>query len=132
MPRIAGTDIPDYKKVLYSLRSIFGVGKQISAQVLHQAGVDPDKRARDLTPDEVNRIQRALDSVATEGDLRRIISDNINRLRRIKSYRGTRHAMRLPSRGQRTRSNARTRRGARRTIGAQAKEAVVAKEAAAK
>jgi small subunit ribosomal protein S13 len=132
MPRIAGTDIPEHKKVAYSLRSIYGVGLKVAQDVVAQAKIDPDKRARDLTPDEVNKIQRILEKFPLEGDLRRMISDNVQRLKRIKSYRGMRHSMGLPARGQRTRVNSRTvRGGGRKTVGSISKEAAAAKEAAA-
>lgn len=129
MPRIAGIDIPDHKKLLFALQYIYGIGPKIAADIIAKTRLNADKRARDLTTDEINRIQAALDEFMVEGDLRRAVSDNISRLRRIKSYRGMRHAAGLPVRGQRTRSNARTKRGAKRTIGAVAKEAVAAKEA---
>lgn len=132
MPRIAGTDIPDHKKVLYSLQSIFGVGPKRAADVCQAAQVDQNKRARDLTGDEVNRIQRALEKYMLEGDLRRNINENVDRLRRIKSYRGMRHAMGLPSRGQRTRTNGRTRRGKRRTVGSMTKDMAAKLDAAKK
>lgn len=123
MPRIAGIDIPDHKKLAYALRYIYGIGPKIAAEIIAKTRLNADKRARDLTTDEINRIQAALDNYMVEGDLRRAVSDTINRLRRIKAYRGVRHGMGLPVRGQRTRSNARTKRGAKRTIGAVAKEA---------
>lgn len=133
MPRIAGTDIPEHKKVVYSLRSVYGVGLQTAQEVVAQAKIDPDKRARDLTPDEINKIQRILEKYPLEGDLRRIVGDNIQRLKRIKAYRGLRHIMGLPARGQRTKVNSRTvRGGGRKTVGSISKEAAAAKEAAAK
>ncbi|MEX0895462.1 MAG: 30S ribosomal protein S13 [Patescibacteria group bacterium] len=124
MIRIAGVDLPEHKKVAYSLCSIYGVGIDTSNAVLQEANVDVDKRTRDLTADEVNRIQRALERFPTEGDLRRMINDNIDRHKRIKSYRGSRHTAKLPGRGQRTRTNSRTARGGgrRRTVGALSKE----------
>jgi small subunit ribosomal protein S13 len=124
MIRIAGVDLPEHKKIAYALRSIFGVGLQLSEQILQESNVDPDKRTRDLTNDEINRIQRSLEQRPTEGDLRRIINDNIDRLKRVKSYRGSRHAAHLPARGQRTRTNSRNARGGgkRRTVGAMSKE----------
>ncbi|HCC84887.1 MAG TPA: 30S ribosomal protein S13 [Candidatus Pacebacteria bacterium] len=128
MPRIAGIDIPDHKKLNFALRYIYGVGPKVAAEIITKARLNADKRARDLTTDEINRIQAALDTQMVEGDLRRAVSDNINRLRRIKAYRGLRHAMGLPVRGQRTRSNARTKRGAKRTIGAISKEAATKTE----
>ncbi|MFZ5376442.1 MAG: 30S ribosomal protein S13 [Patescibacteria group bacterium] len=130
MPRIAGIDIPDHKKVSIALRYIYGVGPKISEKVIDETRIDANKRARDLTADEINRIQRALDKVAVEGDLRRIVSDNITRLKRIKAYRGLRHIAGLPARGQRTRSNARTKRTGRRTVGALTKEMAAKLEAA--
>jgi small subunit ribosomal protein S13 len=129
MPRIAGVDIPEHKKVAYSLRSIYGVGLTRAHAVVQQAAIDPEKRARDLTPDEVNKIQRLLEKYPLEGDLRRIISDNINHQKRIKTYRGLRHIAKLPVRGQRTRVNSRTvRGGGRKTVGAVAKEETPATE----
>ena len=103
MPRIAGVDIPEHKKIAYSLRSIYGVGLKLANDVVKDAQIDADKRARDLTPDEINRLQKLVERFNTEGDLRRMINENIDRLKRIKSYRGLRHAMGLPVRGQRTR-----------------------------
>lgn len=130
MPRIAGTDIPDHKKVKIALTYIYGVGPQTALKVCQQTHVDPEKRARDLTGDDINKIQKVLDQVPTEGDLRQIINDNVDRLKRIKSYRGIRHIMGLPARGQRTRTNARTRRGKRRTVGAMTKEMAAKLDAA--
>lgn len=131
MPRIAGTDIPEHKKVVYSLCSVYGVGLKTAQEVVDQAKIDPDKRARDLTPDEINRIQRILEKYPLEGDLRRMVTDNIQRLKRIKAYRGLRHMMGLPVRGQRTKVNSRTvRGGGRKTVGSISKEAAAAKEAA--
>lgn len=124
MIRIAGVDLPEHKKVAYALRSIYGVGLTLSLKILQESNVDAEKRTRDLSNDEINRIQRALEQRPTEGDLRRIINDNIDRLKRVKSYRGSRHAAHLPARGQRTRTNSRSARGGgkRRTVGAMSKE----------
>jgi small subunit ribosomal protein S13 len=132
MPRIAGIDIPEHKKALMSLQSIYGVGEHTAKNVLKQANVDPDKRTRELTGDEVNRIQKVLDGVNVEGSLRRMINDNIQRLKRIKSYRGMRHAAGLPTRGQRTKTNSRNSRGGvkRRTVGAMTKEMAAKLDAA--
>lgn len=130
MPRIAGHDIPDSKKVPYALRYIYGVGPKVAADIVERTRINPDKRAKDLTPEEINRIQTILDTVMVEGDLRREINDNISRLKRIHAYRGMRHMAGLPVSGQRTRSNARTKRGAKRTIGALTKEAAAKLEAA--
>lgn len=134
MPRIIGVDIPEHKKILFSLQFIYGVGPKIAESVLRESQVDPDKRARELSNDEINRIQRILDRYELEGDLRRHVSDNIDRLKRIRSYRGLRHIMKLPSRGQRTRTNSRNARGGskRRTVGAMSKEMAAKLEAAKK
>jgi small subunit ribosomal protein S13 len=123
MPRIAGIDIPEQKKVPYALRSIYGVGLTRAMELTEQAKIDPHKRARDLTPDEVNKIQRLLETDPVEGDLRRIVMDNIAHLKRTKTYRGLRHSAGLPTRGQRTKVNSRTvRGGGRRTVGSVSKE----------
>ncbi len=132
MPRIAGIDLPEHKKIRFSLRYLYGVGPKIADAVLSEAKVDPEKRARDLSGDEISRIQRVLEKHNVEGNLRRIINDNIDRLKRVKAYRGMRHQAGLPVRGQRTRSNSRTKRGARRTIGAMTKEAAAKLDAAKK
>jgi small subunit ribosomal protein S13 len=130
MPRIAGIDIPDHKKVAYALRYVYGIGPKTAEAILEKTRINPDKRARDLTTDEINKIQVVLEKYPVEGDLRRMISDNIIRLKRVKAYRGLRHIAGLPVRGQRTRSNARTKRGGRRTIGAMSKEMATKLEAA--
>lgn len=132
MPRILGVDIPENKKVLYALQSLYGVGKKIAEVALRESQVDPDKRAKNLTNDEIGRIQRVLDKYELEGDLRRHINDNIDRLKRIKAYRGMRHIMKLPARGQRTKTNSRNARGGakRRTVGAMTKEMAAKLEAA--
>ncbi len=122
MPRIAGIDIPDQKKILFSLQYVYGVGPKIASDVLREANVDKDKRARDLSADEVNRVQRVLERYTTEGNLRRVINENVDRLKRVHAYRGLRHIAGLPARGQRTRSNGRTKRGAKRTVGSMTKE----------
>lgn len=120
-----GTDIPDNKKVLFSLQYLYGVGPTRAKKILSQAQVDPDKRAKDLDTNEIGRIQRALEEFVLEGDLRRQVNDNIDRLKRIHSYRGLRHKMGLPVRGQRTKTNSRNARGSsgkRRTVGSMTKE----------
>ncbi len=123
MPRIIGVDILENKKVNIALRSIYGVGPKIVQDILKQTKINGDKRAKDLTSDEVNKIQIALEKYVVEGDLRRAINEDIDRLKRIKCYRGIRHMMHLSCRGQRTRSNCRTVRGRRRqTIGSMTKE----------
>lgn len=117
MPRIAGVDIPENKKVRYSLRYIYGIGPKIADDILSDSGIDPDTKARDLTDDEVGRIAAFLDSnLLVEGTLRRQVQQNIQRLRDIRSYRGERHRKGLPTRGQRTRCNARTRKGRKKTV----------------
>ncbi len=122
MPRIAGVDIPENKKVNISLTYLYGIGRANVLPLLTQAQVDPHKRARDLTTEEMSRIQKALDAFKIEGDLRKDLRQNIARLKDIKSYRGYRHGRNLPVRGQRTRTNARTKRGKRVTIGALKKD----------
>ena len=122
MPRIAGIDIPEAKRAEIALTYIFGIGRSNVAEILKQANISPDKRAKDLTADELNRLQRAIEQYPIEGVLRQRIRDNIQNLKRNGTYRGMRHTAGLPSRGQRTRVNARTRRGKRRTVGAQKKD----------
>ncbi len=123
MPRIAGIDIPDNKKVRISLRYVYGIGPKLADEIIKEAGVNPDKRAKELTGDEVGKIQRILEKYNVEGNLRRLIRENVDRLKRIGSYRGLRHKMGLPTRGQRTRSNARTRKGKKRiAVGSMTKE----------
>jgi small subunit ribosomal protein S13 len=117
MPRIAGVDIPENKKVRYSLRYIYGIGPKIADDILEDSKIDPDTKARDLTDDEVGRIAAYLDvNLIVEGTLRRQVQQNIQRLRDIRSYRGERHRKGLPTRGQRTRCNARTRKGRKKTV----------------
>lgn len=132
MPRIAGHDLPDNKKIAFALRYIYGIGPKLATEIVEKCKINPDKRAKELTGEEISRIQAALDSYITEGDLRREISDDIARLKRIHCYRGLRHVAGLPVHGQRTRSNARTKRGAKRTIGAMTKEAAAKLEEAKK
>jgi len=124
MPRLLGTDLPDEKTLAIALTRIFGVGRPRAQVVAKQSGVDVTKRARDLSPSELSRIQKVLEQFELEGDLRRTIRDNIDRLKRIRAYRGLRHIQKLPVRGQRTRTNARNARGGikRRTIGSLSKE----------
>lgn len=123
MPRIAGIEIPEKKRIETALTYVYGVGRNNVQQLLKEASVDPDKRAKDLTGEETARLQRVVDKINTEGNLRKQIRENIERLKRIGTYRGSRHAANLPARGQRTRTNARTKRGKRRTIGALKKDA---------
>ncbi|MDD5634352.1 MAG: 30S ribosomal protein S13 [Candidatus Omnitrophica bacterium] len=119
MPRIAGIDIPKEKRIEIALTYLYGVGKTRSQQILKEAGVSPDKRAKDLDEHEVNVISRIIqDGLPVEGDLKRQEQGNIKRLIAIGTYRGSRHKKNLPVRGQRTRTNARTRKGPRKTVGA--------------
>src|SRR5258708_18663809 len=128
MARIAGVDLPSEKRADIGLTYIFGVGRSNVVQLLEKAKVEGSKRIKDLSEEEVNRIGKAVEGLVVEGDLRRDIAQNIKRLEESGSYRGLRHKRGLPSRGQRTRSNARTRKGKRKTVGTVRKE-VVAKMA---
>lgn len=123
MPRLLGVDIPDNKRIEVALTYVYGVGPVKSVEILKQAGIDLNLRAKDLTSQDLAKIQKILDEYKTEGDLRKEIRENIQRLKRINSYRGLRHTQNLPVRGQRTKVNARTKRGKRKTIGALTKEA---------
>lgn len=117
MPRILGVDIPNDKRTIISLRYIYGIGPYLSGQLCERAGVDPEKRARDLTEDELAKLATLLDGeFVVEGQLRRQVQQHIARLREIGCYRGLRHRKGLPVRGQRTRTNARTRKGPRKTV----------------
>lgn len=122
MARIAGVDLPEGKRVDIGLTYIFGIGRSNVVSVMKNAGVDGAKRIKDLTEEEVNKLQKAVEEFKVEGDLRQEIEQNIKRMEEIGSYRGLRHRKGLPVRGQRTRSNARTKRGKRKTIGAIKKE----------
>lgn len=130
--RIAGVTIPDDKRVDIALSYIYGIGRKNALPVLSKAEVDPSKRAKALTEDEVKRLTHVLDTYKIEGDLRTDIAGNIRRLKEAGAYRGIRHSKGLPSRGQRTRSNARTKRGKRVTIGAIKKEVAAKMEQAQK
>jgi small subunit ribosomal protein S13 len=125
MPRIIGVDIPKDKKVEIALAYIYGIGRASSARLLSQVNIDPNKRAKDLTEDEISRITSAIQrNYKVEGDLRREVSANIKRLIDIGTYRGLRHRRGLPVRGQRTHTNARTRKGPRRSVGLKIKRKV--------
>lgn len=118
MPRILGVDIPKNKKIKISLRYIYGIGPQNALDVLANTGIDPEKRASQLTDEEVSKIASYIQShYRVEGELRREIAQNIRRLMDIGCYRGLRHKKGLPVRGQRTRCNARTRKGPRPRVG---------------
>jgi small subunit ribosomal protein S13 len=117
MPRILGVDIPNDKRAVISLRYIYGIGPFLSQQLCERTGISPDKRARDLTEDELAKLASLLDNeYVVEGQLRRQVQQAIGRLRDIGCYRGLRHRKGLPVRGQRTRTNARTRKGPRKTV----------------
>lgn len=117
MPRVIGIDIPDKKRLIISLTYIYGVGPKVAADVIEKLGLDPNMHARNLTEEDIGKINSILQSeYVVEGDLRRQIQNNIKRLISIHSYRGLRHRTGLPVRGQRTRRNARTRKGKRKTI----------------
>lgn len=117
MARIAGVDLPSEKRIEAALPYIYGIGPSLARLILKKSQVDPDKRTKNLTEEETTKLQKAIGEYAVEGDLRRIIQQNIKRLQEIGAYRGLRHSRNLPVRGQRTRSNARTKRGKRVTIG---------------
>jgi small subunit ribosomal protein S13 len=116
MPRIVGVDIPKEKRIEISMTYLFGIGRVLANKILKEAGIDPAKRAKDLSGEEVSLIANAIQKggYRIEGDLRRDISQNIKRLMDIGSWRGMRHKKGLPARGQRTRTNARTRKGPRK------------------
>ncbi|MEW6456189.1 MAG: 30S ribosomal protein S13 [Acidobacteriota bacterium] len=114
MARIAGIELPSNKRIEIGLTYIFGIGRSKSNKILNKANVDRDKKVKDLTEEEINRIRRIIEKEEkVEGDLKKEISINIKRLEEIGCYRGLRHKRRMPVRGQRTRSNARTRKGPR-------------------
>lgn len=117
MPRLLGVDIPNDKSTVISLGYLYGVGDHVAREVCHKAGIDPNKRARDLAEEELARLATLLERDYTvEGPLRRLVQQNISRLRDIKCYRGIRHRLGLPVRGQRTKTNARTRKGPKKTV----------------
>ena len=119
MPRIIGVDIPGNKRVEFSLRYLYGVGPAKALEIIQKVGIDPDLKAKDLTPDQIGAITKILqDDLLVEGDLRRTLAADIRRLQQINCYRGIRHRRSLPVRGQRSKTNARTRKGKKVTIGA--------------
>lgn len=119
MARLLGVDIPNRKKIEYSLRYIYGVGPTRSKEILEAVEIDPNLRAQDLTEQELSLISNYIidNKIMVEGDLRRAITNNLKRLQSIRCYRGLRHQRGLPVRGQRTITNARTRKGGRKTVG---------------
>ena len=118
MPRIAGIDLAENKRVDIALTAIYGIGRTNVLAILREAEIEPAKRVKDLSAEEVARIQKIVENIPVEGVLRKKVSQDIERLKAIRCYRGIRHIRNLPVRGQRTRSNARTKRGKRKTIGA--------------
>jgi len=117
MPRVIGTDIPDNKRLEISLTYIFGIGRTLSNQIIEKLGLNKNMRARELTEDQIGKLNALLSAeYVVEGDLRRQVQNNIKRLIGIHCYRGQRHRIGLPVRGQRTRTNARTRKGKRKTV----------------
>ena len=117
MPRLLGVDIPNDKPTFISLRYLYGVGDHVARELCHKAGIDQQKHARDLTEEEVARLATLLERDYTvEGPLRRQVQQNIGRLRHVRCYRGIRHGLGLPVRGQRTKTNARTRKGPKKTV----------------
>ena len=117
MARIAGVDIPNNKRVEIALTYIYGIGRKSSNDILAKTGIDPDKRAKDLTEDEIAKLRDVIEnSYTVEGDLRREVALNIKNMVEINCYRGIRHRKGLPVRGQRTKTNARTRKGPAKTM----------------
>jgi len=117
-----GIDIPDQERVEVAFTRIYGIGKKNVLKLLSLADIDPNKRVSKLSKVELSALIKALEDFEVEGNLRKKISDNIARLKAIRSYRGIRHILNLPVHGQRTRTNARTRRGGKKTVGALTKE----------
>ncbi len=118
MARIAGVEIPPNKKIGIGLTSIYGIGYSLTREIISKTGVDPDMQGKNLTEDEVNKLRRIIENeYVIEGELRRQVGSDVNRLIHIGCYRGIRHKKGLPVRGQRTRTNARSRKGPRRTLG---------------
>lgn len=119
MPRILGVDIPNNKKLAYSLRYIYGIGPKRADLILDETGIDPDMRAKDLNEEQINAIMAKINELnyLVEGDLRRDLAANMKRLQAINCYRGLRHRRGLPVRGQRTKTNARTRKGKSASVG---------------
>lgn len=115
--RILGITLPENKRIEIGLTTLYGIGRPKAHTILDQAKVEYSKKPKDLSIDEENAIRKIIESIKIEGDLRREVAGNIKRLKDIKSYRGSRHARNLPSRGQRTKTNARTKRGAKKTMG---------------
>lgn len=116
MARIASVNIPKEKRVEIALTYIYGIGRSLSQQVLQTTNIDPNVKVKDLTEDEIQRLREYIAKLQTEGDLRRKITLDVKRLKDINSYRGYRHKKGLPTRGQRTKNNARTKKGKKKTV----------------
>lgn len=114
--RISGINIPDNKHLVFGLTAIHGVGRSRAAEILHELGIDGYTKPGDLSTEQENSIREKVESYTIEGELKREVSGNIKRLKDIQAYRGTRHAKRLPARGQKTKTNARTLKGVRKTM----------------
>lgn len=123
MARIAGIDLPNEKRIDVAITRVYGIGKFTGQKILAKVRVDPAIRVKNLTSEQINLLQKEIETIPVEGELKKIVRENILTLKRIQSYRGLRHAMKLPVRGQRTRTNARTLKGKRKTVGAMTKEA---------
>jgi small subunit ribosomal protein S13 len=118
MPRIVGVNIPDNKRVEIALTYVFGIGRSLSNRILDKTGIDKNKRAKNLGPEEINQLKVEIEKYKTEGELRHEVTSNVKRLKEIGSYRGSRHSKHMPTRGQQTKTNSRTVRGnVRRTMG---------------
>lgn len=115
--RISGITIPDEKQLTYALTAVYGIGLSRSAKILEELSIDPTKKPTDLDTAQENAIREKIEAFRIEGELKREITGNIKRLKDIESYRGSRHAKRLPARGQRTKTNSRTLKGAKKTMG---------------
>jgi small subunit ribosomal protein S13 len=131
MARIAGIDLQDKWKIDFALTRIKGIGWTLAKRVLSDLKMDNTKRVSDLSSDELSKIAARVEEYPIEGELMRVVRGNVSRLRQIGSYRGLRHSRGLPSRGQRTKTNARTKRGKRKTVGAFKKEALAKQTTAA-
>lgn len=132
MARLSGIDLPNNKQIVIALTYIHGIGRTSSAKILEAAKINPSMKASELTGAQIQTLAAIIEKTPVEGDLRKIVRENIQRLKRIGSYRGLRHHMGLPVRGQHTKTNARTRKGKRKTVGAMTKEMRQKMETAAK
>jgi len=115
--RISGINVPDEKQLSYALTAVYGIGLNRSKDILDELSIEHTSKATDLTTDQENSIREKIESFTIEGELKRQVSSNIKRLKDIESYRGSRHAKKLPVRGQNTKTNARTHKGAKKTMG---------------